>query len=494
MPDIAELLALPVFQRARPEVIIGDSATPVRWVHTSEIFDIGALLEGGEMLLTTGLGLVRESEPRMREYVRQIADRRAAGLFLELGRTFSAPPEPLVEEAGRQGLVFGVLHDVVPWVEITEAAHRVIIGEQVIELEQAHAVNQALTSAILDHTSVEDVASSVADVTREAVGLEHTSGEIEWIVPLADLTAQTLRLPISSVSTDVVALVIPKDTTPPLIREFLAGLLDAWSAIYGQKSSRSSSTQSARFVSLVEDAPNLKSEHRRLLMDAGLEPQRNRPTFAYSLFSRSGHLDATAVQREADQFFQSTVVIPTQGSLLLLARGRISPSLDGIEILAPIASNLRRQGRDITIIEGEPQVTLSGLGREIDDLMLLAAHPQVRRTKQTQFSRRETNLLRLLSHLDDVGRTEHFVNQELAPILAHDATHRPPLMPTLLAFLTTDSKTDTATQLGISRQAVHSRITLIEDLLDIGPESPLARRAAVTLAALVWQWRSTGSL
>ena len=94
-----ELLELPVLRRARPEVLTGDLDVAVRWVHTSEIFEIGSLLEGGELLLTTGLGLVREPPNRLAEYVKSLAERRVAGLVLELGRPFSLVPEVMVESA-----------------------------------------------------------------------------------------------------------------------------------------------------------------------------------------------------------------------------------------------------------------------------------------------------------------------------------------------------------------------------------------------------------
>ena len=51
-------LALPEFAAAAPEVVHGDPASCViRWVHSSEVYEMGSLLQGGELLLTTGLGL-----------------------------------------------------------------------------------------------------------------------------------------------------------------------------------------------------------------------------------------------------------------------------------------------------------------------------------------------------------------------------------------------------------------------------------------------------
>ena len=60
MLTLLELLEIPELRRARPRVVTpnADLEKAVRWVHTSEIFEIGPLLKGGEVLMTTGLGLI----------------------------------------------------------------------------------------------------------------------------------------------------------------------------------------------------------------------------------------------------------------------------------------------------------------------------------------------------------------------------------------------------------------------------------------------------
>jgi len=47
-----------------PEVLAGASELdrPVRWVHTTELVDIGPLLRGGDLVLTTGIALPDSDE------------------------------------------------------------------------------------------------------------------------------------------------------------------------------------------------------------------------------------------------------------------------------------------------------------------------------------------------------------------------------------------------------------------------------------------------
>ena len=51
MFTLQDLLDLPLMQSARPEVLFGEDfeQRPVRWIHTSEIFEISPLLKGGEV-------------------------------------------------------------------------------------------------------------------------------------------------------------------------------------------------------------------------------------------------------------------------------------------------------------------------------------------------------------------------------------------------------------------------------------------------------------
>ena len=128
---VSDLLAMPVLAAARPEVVAGSAlaSRPIRWVHTSEIYDIAPLLKGGEVLFTTGLGLVASSPKAQGDYVRALAAKGVAALVMELGRTFTAPPGSMVEAARETGLPLVVLHGVVPFIEVTEQVHPLLLSE-----------------------------------------------------------------------------------------------------------------------------------------------------------------------------------------------------------------------------------------------------------------------------------------------------------------------------------------------------------------------------
>ena len=78
---VADVVALPVVQNGEPEVL-SDShwGDEIRWVHVGDVADLSALLQGGELVLTTGAALRRT--PRV--YLQGLADAGALGVVVEL--------------------------------------------------------------------------------------------------------------------------------------------------------------------------------------------------------------------------------------------------------------------------------------------------------------------------------------------------------------------------------------------------------------------------
>ena len=112
----------------------------VSWLHVSELADPTEFLEGGELLLTTGLG-VGDLESTQRDWVRRLAKHGLAGLGFGVGFGYPEVPTPIVEEADRLSFpVLSVPYDV-PFVAITKAAARNLASEQLVELREALEVH-----------------------------------------------------------------------------------------------------------------------------------------------------------------------------------------------------------------------------------------------------------------------------------------------------------------------------------------------------------------
>ncbi|GJF27970.1 hypothetical protein KNE206_06700 [Kitasatospora sp. NE20-6] len=127
---VREILALDVLGPASPLLLAGRTSLdrPVRWVHSSEVYEGCNFLYGGELLLTNGYGLARASADRQRTYVRELATRAAAALFVEIGRALPEMPEAVTAEAERLGLPLVALRRVVPFVRIAEVVNTAIVS------------------------------------------------------------------------------------------------------------------------------------------------------------------------------------------------------------------------------------------------------------------------------------------------------------------------------------------------------------------------------
>jgi Purine catabolism regulatory protein-like family/PucR C-terminal helix-turn-helix domain/GGDEF-like domain len=146
---LREVLDLDVVRRGLPSVVAGAARldTPVRWVHAVELTDIGRLLRGGELVLSTGIALP-DSPAALADYVTSLAEVGIAGLAVELGRRYAdALPPPLVAAAEARSVPLVELRQEVAFIEITEAVHRRIIDELLISRAAATlALGRLLTS------------------------------------------------------------------------------------------------------------------------------------------------------------------------------------------------------------------------------------------------------------------------------------------------------------------------------------------------------------
>src|SRR5580692_2464140 len=134
-------------QRGQPEVVAaaGGLDRPVRWVHAIEFADAARLLRGGELVLTTGIALPDE-EALIGDYVAGLAGVGVSALAVELGRKYTGGlPAAFVTAAQDRGLPLVVFTREVPFVEITEAVHALIIDDQLEQLRASARLHEVFT-------------------------------------------------------------------------------------------------------------------------------------------------------------------------------------------------------------------------------------------------------------------------------------------------------------------------------------------------------------
>ncbi|MET9458258.1 PucR family transcriptional regulator [Streptomyces canus] len=147
--SVRQVLMLERVLAGEPEVVAGAGQLDraVRWVHVAEAADVGVMLSGGEMVLTTGV-LLAGDDDKQAEYIRSLHRAEAAAVVLGLGRAFPAPPDVMRRAAERCGLPMVVLHRPFPFAELTEEVQARLIRRKFAAVSMSEAVRTALTGLI----------------------------------------------------------------------------------------------------------------------------------------------------------------------------------------------------------------------------------------------------------------------------------------------------------------------------------------------------------
>jgi purine catabolism regulator len=178
-PTLGDVLDSPALRAGAPEVVSGADRLDarVRWVHVGEVREIAGLLQGGELVLSTGLAMRGPTSDSV-AYLADLVEARATGLVVELGEHFPAVPAEVVAAARAAGFPLVVLHRRVRFVEVTEQVHRGIVAEQLEQVEHARAVHETFTRLSLESADSPTIVATAAGLCGSSVVLEDLSRHV----------------------------------------------------------------------------------------------------------------------------------------------------------------------------------------------------------------------------------------------------------------------------------------------------------------------------
>jgi purine catabolism regulator len=180
LPTLGEVLGLDVIRRGSPQVLAGQGglAARVRWVHVLELADAAHLLQGGELVLTTGIALPADPVLLAR-YATDLATAGVSALAVELGRRYVGElPAALVRAAAGSGLTLIAFAREVPFVEITEAVHARIIDAQLEELRASERLHEVFTELSVVGASPDEIVRQAAMLAGRPVILADLSHRV----------------------------------------------------------------------------------------------------------------------------------------------------------------------------------------------------------------------------------------------------------------------------------------------------------------------------
>jgi purine catabolism regulator len=163
MLTVRDVLGLDLVASFGPEVVAGAAGLdrPVRWVHVAEALDVGVMLSGGEIVLTTGL-LLADDPKAQTAYMEAMHAADVAAVVVGLGRAFSTTPPAMRRAAEQRGVPLIVLHRPAPFAKFTEEVHARLLNERFAAVDLSDRLRSALAALNLSGASLQRLLDEVA--------------------------------------------------------------------------------------------------------------------------------------------------------------------------------------------------------------------------------------------------------------------------------------------------------------------------------------------
>lgn len=504
---MGDVIALPVIQTGRPEVLSNVGADRiVRWIHVSDVKDVGRLLEGGELVLTTG-GALR-SAPR--PYLEGLAQAGAIGVIAEFDDASPIPSE-IGTSAAQLGLTAVALHREIKFVEVTEQVHRSIVAEQYAEVEFAHRTHETFTQLTMRRASPAEITDSAAVLLDSPVVLENLShhavasagapaasllrdwerrsrlhasdsvgpsepwttvdvgrGADHWarlIVPEHQVDRRRVDMVLERAAQALVMHRMAEQGRADLERQAQAGLIDD---VLQERIRDAVEVEARAFaLGLREGVEYLALSVRVPRWPVADDPVDTR--------RRTGQLLDVVVQAVGSEGHSAVFAVRDDGEILVVLSVRSARGRTRHQSLISVASTIRRDiGR--TTGHGGAVVGVGGSSAQIMSTIHLL--PQASQTAEVAsgmpvserivFDVNDIGIRGLISLLHDDPRLHRFAESQLRELVLDDITTGNGLVDVLRGYVRfVGNKSALAAHLHMSRPSLYAKLSRIEEILGV---------------------------
>ncbi|SFA90384.1 MULTISPECIES: PucR family transcriptional regulator [unclassified Bacillus (in: firmicutes)] len=469
----------------------------VKWVHVVEVTNIEKLLNGHELILSTGVAW-KDSEGLFVSVLRQLIKNEAAGLCLELGTYLSKIPDEVVRIANEHGFPIIIFEKVVPFVEITQDIHSVLINQQYQLISDLENYSQTLNKSLLGTESYQEILQFFQDEINIPVIFKLKGKEYEYYPEInrqqqkkllgiiQDQTNQDQKIcayvPIHLFGQEFAELHIVANDY--YISDYELMIMDRTSTALAQHLLRDLFVEEKKRVEEFEWLNGwLEGEYRSDLLYEKLAEHDMTSKIneglvlicKYSNVKGKMNQDATYLKL----LFRS--ILEQQGFAVFLVEKR--NQIVFILLNQRVKKNYKERVikaietiKASDFIKKQPSSLYVGVGKIVHKITEL--HKSYETAKETiriqdKMTKNETyhfyedlHLYRLISMMNHHIDLHEIVGEYLEPVIQYDHKHNGKLLETLKVFLECNgSKQETANKLFIVRQTLYHRLKKLESLL-----------------------------
>lgn len=511
------------------KVVAGEAGLErqVKWSHVLEVNEFESLINGGEMILTTGVGLQFDL-PTQLKYVKKLIEKEVACICIELGTNFKEIPSEIIKLANKHSFPIIVFENTVKFVDITQDLHTFIINQHHQMLSQLDTLSRKFNALSLTPNGILKILQEIHQFFQKSILFMSDDGRAYYYPPESKEVENTIRTFLeNSSSSNVEQTIFTHDeqifalmpvkglgqtwgylclqVNKPLADEFTFLILDRAALAIAQILLRNRTIE--------ERKQHNEDEFVRNLLNGSEFDQDDLQSYLPSA-SRNMHFRIFTIQMEDPETnagVEDWEEIKLQRSMMIRSLFKrmgffpaVSSNKNEISIIASFiaADHLKNETtrfsqviqhiiemKDTNFIDGAKcKFGISKVYKETVDIK--RGYEEARKVLTLHESNiSETNFYedlgtyRLLLLLKNSNHLESFVQDYLSAVFNYDQKMDSSLFETLRVYLECNgSKKDTADRLFIVRQTLYHRLEKLESLLGedfMAPSNRLALEVAI---------------
>ncbi|ADU29581.1 PucR family transcriptional regulator [Evansella cellulosilytica] len=521
--SLEEILKRKYFDKS--EVVVGKEILyrrQVKWVHVVEVTNLTNLLKGRELILTTGLGWKQDTDI-FHSFVTQLIEHKAAGLCIEMGTYMNFIPQSIIALAEKHHFPIILFHEEVPFVEITQDIHSILINKQYELISKLENYSQLLNKNLLEIDNHQEILTFLQEYLDMQVVTIFNDNQVEFYPnrskpereELLDKINQSnnkddasiAKLPVLILGKRFAQLVIVTNNKD--ITEFELLILDRTATALAQHllrdlyvEEKKMAQESEWLTSWLEGKYSDEVLHDhisfidpKLVIQGGVVCVCKQMTIAHSRDIDGTYfklLFRTVLERYGFYLFSTEI---RHHVIFIIGDKRPADNWKERMMAAFNRLNKDSSGRirmsNVSIGVGKYVHALCDMHKSYETAKETLLLQESLTKENSSYFYDDLHMYRIIALTKKHSNLTEIVNDYLEPVIAYDRKYNGDLLKTLKTYLSCNgSKQETAKKLFIVRQTLYHRIDKLENLLGNDFMSS-ERRVAIEFMLVAYDYLTT---